>query len=103
MKFMKDVVCSFKPIQIDDKSSNTMIYVRSNIREFKLDDNTFYRYNETQYTKEEYEKVVLNNKISMIEQENADLLLDSAIKDMKIQTIEKDLADLILEVVIGGM
>lgn len=45
----------------------------------------------------------LEDKISILETENADLLLDSAIKDIKIQTIEKDLADLTLEVVMGGM
>lgn len=42
-------------------------------------------------------------KISLLEQENAEILLDSAVKDIKIQTIEKDLADLTLEVVMGGM
>ncbi len=42
------------------------------------------------------------NKIYILEAENADLLLDSAIKDMKLKSIEKDLADLTLEVVMGG-
>lgn len=37
-------------------------------------------------------------KISILEAENADLLLDSAIKDSKIQTLENDLADLTLEI-----
>ena len=37
-------------------------------------------------------------KISILEVENADLLLDSAIKDSKIQTLENDLADLTLEI-----
>lgn len=45
----------------------------------------------------------LEYKISILEAENADLLLDSAIKDMKLKSIEKDLADLTLEVVMGGM
>lgn len=38
------------------------------------------------------------NKISILEAENADLLLDSAIKDSKISTLENDLADLTLEI-----
>ena len=38
------------------------------------------------------------NKISILESENADLLLDSAIKDSKISTLENDLADLTLEI-----
>lgn len=45
----------------------------------------------------------VDNKIAILEAENADLLLDSAIKDMKLKSIEKDLADLTLEVVMGGM
>lgn len=46
---------------------------------------------------------LLENKISILEAENADLLLDSASKDIKIQTIESDLADLTLEIAMGGM
>lgn len=49
------------------------------------------------------ENEILSNKISILEEENADLLLDSAMKDIKLKSIEKDLADLTLEVVIGGM
>lgn len=37
-------------------------------------------------------------KISILEAKNADLLLDSAIKDSKISTLENDLADLTLEI-----
>lgn len=43
------------------------------------------------------------NKISILEAENAELLLDSAMKDLKINTIENDLADLTLEIAMGGM
>ena len=41
------------------------------------------------------------SKISILQAENADLLLDSASKDIKLSTLEKDLADLTL--VMGGM
>ena len=44
------------------------------------------------------ENEILENKISILEAENADLLLDSAIKDSKISTLENDLADLTLEI-----
>lgn len=44
------------------------------------------------------ENEILGNKISILEAENADLLLDSAIKDSKISTLENDLADLTLEI-----
>ena len=41
---------------------------------------------------------IIQDKISILEAENADLLLDSAIKDSKISTLENDLADLTLEI-----
>ena len=41
---------------------------------------------------------IMQGKISILEAENADLLLDSAIKDSKISTLENDLADLTLEI-----
>ena len=46
---------------------------------------------------------LLEEKISILEAENAELLLDSAMKDLKLQTIENDLADLTLEIAMGGM
>lgn len=47
--------------------------------------------------------VDIEEKISILEAENAELLLDSAMKDLKLQTIENDLADLTLEIAMGGM
>ncbi|MGL5713676.1 MAG: hypothetical protein ACRCXT_24050 [Paraclostridium sp.] len=44
----------------------------------------------------------INEKIFNLEKENADLLLDSAVKDIKIETLENDVADIILEIA-GGM
>ncbi|CEJ74221.1 Uncharacterised protein [[Clostridium] sordellii] len=42
-------------------------------------------------------------RIDILEQENADLLLDSALKDSKIEQLENDLSDLMLEIAtIGG-
>ncbi|TAN63558.1 hypothetical protein WS9_015650 [Paraclostridium sordellii 8483] len=42
-------------------------------------------------------------RIDVLEQENADLLLDSALKDSKIEQLENDLSDLMFEVAsIGG-
>ncbi len=43
-------------------------------------------------------------KISLLESENADLLLDAALKDSKIEMLENDLADIMLEIAnLGGM
>lgn len=44
----------------------------------------------------------LEERVDILEQENADLLFDSAIKDMKIETLENDIADIIFEMA-GGM
>lgn len=51
----------------------------------------------------ETEMQVLQNKISILEAENADLLIDSAMKDLKIETLENDLADLTLEIAMMGV
>ncbi len=49
----------------------------------------------------EIEKI--KEKISILEAENADLLIDSAMKDLKIETLENDLADLTLEIAMMGV
>lgn len=41
-------------------------------------------------------------RIDIIEQENADLLLDSALKDERIEQLENDLSDLMLEIATMG-
>ena len=45
----------------------------------------------------------METKISILEAENADLLIDSAMKDLKIETLENDLADLTLEIAMMGV
>lgn len=47
------------------------------------------------------ETELLKQRIKLLENENADLLLDSVNKDIKIEQNETDIADLLL--VIGGM
>lgn len=46
-----------------------------------------------------------DKKVFKLESENADLVLDAAIKDMKIQTLESDMADMMLEILMinGGL
>lgn len=46
---------------------------------------------------------IIQEKISILEAENADLLIDSAMKDLKIETLENDLADLTLEIAMMGV
>lgn len=45
---------------------------------------------------------LLKEKTEILEKENADLLKDSALKDIRIETVENDMADLIKEMA-GGM
>lgn len=40
----------------------------------------------------------LNLRIEFLESENADLLIDSAIKDSRIKLLESDIADMMLEI-----
>lgn len=41
----------------------------------------------------------LSERIEILEEENAQLLIDSAVKDMKINSLESDVADILLELV----
>lgn len=102
MKTYTKVNSTVSPLKIDKDSSPTTVYIRNNIKEVIVDKHIYFEYDEIQYSKEEYEKIELNNAISSLKQENADLLLDSAIKDARIQQTEKDIADIMLEIT-GGM
>lgn len=77
---------------IKDNSTLILIKIAYHLGEKYLiftDEEVIYELTETE---------ILGNKISILEAENADLLLDSAIKDSKISTLENDLADLTLEI-----
>ncbi len=64
MKTIINVKSQTKPIEIDDYTSGTTVFVRSNIKEsteidpvFKTE-NTVYTYDETQYTYPEWNKLI---------------------------------------------
>ena len=82
---------------IKDNSTLILIKIAYHLGEKYLiftDEEVIYELTETE---------ILGNKISILEAENADLLLDSAIKDSKISTLENDLADLTLEIAMMGV
>ena len=45
-----------KPELIDTTSSKKVVYIRQNIIEKQIDDTTFYEYDETKITKDEYKE-----------------------------------------------
>ena len=47
---------SVKPELIDTTSSKKVVYIRQNIIETQMDDTTFYEYDETKITKDEYKE-----------------------------------------------
>lgn len=47
---------SVKPELIDTTSSKKVVYIRQNIVEKQMDDTTFYEYDETKITKDEYKE-----------------------------------------------
>lgn len=77
MKEFKNVKSQSKPVEIDDFSCNTIVFVRSNIKEVIEVDPVFkteqkvYVYDETQYSYQEWYKLTLetlkteNNNIKM--------------------------------------
>lgn len=53
-------------------------------------------------TQDENNEICLNIRVKILEDENADLLLDAAIKDSKIEMLENDLADVMMEIAMIG-
>ena len=47
---------SVRPELIDTTSSKKVVYIRQNIIEKQMDDTTFYEYDETKITKDEYKE-----------------------------------------------
>lgn len=45
----------------------------------------------------------ISEKVKILEEENAELLKDSAIKDMRIEQLENDIADIMKEIALGGL
>lgn len=70
MKTIKGVKSSTKPIEVDDYSSNTTVFVRNNIEEKLEIDPVFYNevvvytYDETQYTHAEWNKIKTDSMVS---------------------------------------
>ena len=66
-----------RPIEIDETSSDTVVYVRSDVVEELRNDNgntiTMYRYRETVYSKDEYEKAKPTLEISRLQKEKDEL------------------------------
>ena len=67
MKIVNDVKSQTKPIEIDDYTSPTTVFVRKNIREIEETDPVFktvrklFVYDETQYTYPEWNKIITDN------------------------------------------
>ncbi len=64
-----------QPLPVDETTSPTTVYARENIQEeTRTDDqeneSTWYTYDETQYTKEEWQKLQQEQRINALEQEN---------------------------------
>lgn len=67
MTIMENVKSQTRPIEIDDTSSSTTVFVRKNIKKIKEIDpvfkteNTVYVYDEYQYTFQEWNKIITDN------------------------------------------
>lgn len=81
MKTITNIRSNTKPIELDDFSSNSFVYVRSNIEEtIEIDpvfntENTIYTYDEVEYTLAEWTKIsnesikneLINTNLAIIE------------------------------------
>lgn len=101
-----------RDIRISNEDYKTFFELQSKGKQFRLKDkptgNELFDYIE-EYTPEitpidpvPNETDILKEKVDILEKENADLLLDSALKDSKIETLQSDIADIMKEMAKGG-
>lgn len=73
----------------------------------KLTNKKIYDISDLIYFKEiivQHEPNEIEKRVDVLENENADLLIDAAVKDSKINLLENDLADLMIEIAsMGGL
>ena len=81
-------------------SENSNLYIKK--EGYELNEK-YIMFTEIKPTTEPTWEEQVENILSILESENADLLLDNAMKDLRLETLENDLADLTLEIaMIGG-
>lgn len=101
-----------RDIRISNEDYKTFFELQSKGKQFRLKDkptgNELFDYIE-EYIPEDVSKEIgpsetdiLKEKVNALEKENADLLLDSALKDSKIETLQSDIADIMKEMAKGG-
>lgn len=94
---LNNVRSNKKPLLIDEVSSPTTVYVRSNVRCLNINDPLYYeakiewRYDEIQYTKAEWEA----KKREELEKENEKLLKQNADLQQQINLTQLSLAEVI--------
>ncbi|MDU3526401.1 MULTISPECIES: hypothetical protein [Clostridium] len=101
-----------KDIEINNEDYNRFFELQSQGKQFRIKETPtgeeLFGYVE-EYTPEitpidpvPNETDILKEKVDILEKENADLLLDSALKDSKIETLQSDIADIMKEMAKGG-
>ena len=81
---------SVKPELIDTTSSKKVVYIRQNIIEKQMDDTTFYEYDETKITKDEYKEYLDEASINS-QLDNITKILDDNQKYISIDNNESDI------------
>ena len=73
MKVLYAVKSNVKPVEVDDFSSDTTVFERKNITESKFVDpvfhteETFYVYDEYQYSVTEWDRIIIKQLINRVE------------------------------------
>ena len=113
MKIVKDVKSDTMPVEIDDYSSNTTVFVRKNINKNKIIDPIFktetisYTYDEIQYTFQEWNKIITDSikEEGVIIQEQIDItqlalteIMDLILPVMQVSTLSNNNIDRLSEI-----
>lgn len=101
MREIKNVQGTMQEVKEVEFNVDT-VYVRTNVVRIENENFKGWQYDEIQYTYQEWADVQ-QNKISNLEKDNANILMENAEKDIKIGNIEKEMSNIFLGVAGGAL
>lgn len=101
MRELKNVQGTMQEVKEVEFNVDT-VYVRTNVVRIENEEFKYWQYDEIQYTYQEWADVQ-QSKISNLEKDNANMLMENTEKDIKIGNIEKEMSNIFLGVAGGAL
>lgn len=101
MRELKNVQGTMQEVKEVEFNVDT-VYVRTNVVRIENENFKGWQYDEIQYTYQEWADVQ-QKKMSNLEKDNANMLMENTEKDIKIGNIEKEMSNIFLGVAGGAL